>query len=368
MEQIEFTNNSNASNLYLSFDEWLLKIGSSYLIDTVHFIVAPLLGSIGLALNLISLKVLLNDQFKESRLYTYLRLYLINSSLICLLNIGLFTTARRYFYPDPYLGPFYHARVYPLLANIGYFYACLLEIIITFDRISILTNKAKLKFLDNHRPLLHCIFLLILCLTVTLPFGLMFSVRSLTARLSSTEIHTFYYLDSSVFFKSNAGKFLSYVQIVIRDLFGLGFQIGYNVYSLHLLKKYLANKVTHFSQNKRGSIKRSKRTINHIDEEELIDLKNAKNAKTSINTQNISKTITNATMMIFIICLMSAIEHILTMFIIYYASFSVGLNSQTLGIFTTIAFTLKHSSNFIVLYLYDRNFKRILLELFLYQK
>jgi hypothetical protein len=119
--------NVSSNNLtYFSFDFWLSQIGSSAYVDTMNLAIS-IIYAFGLVFNLLFFRILFNNEFKSVNLYSYLKVYLLNSSFICLAGVGLFLVARRYFYPNPQIAAIYLAYFYCYIVITGYFYTSMLD-------------------------------------------------------------------------------------------------------------------------------------------------------------------------------------------------------------------------------------------------
>lgn len=98
-----FIQESNISNLtYLTKDEFFLLNRLTNIIDDLEAYLMTPLSVLGIVLNLISFFIFKNNRFNSIPLYGYLKIYTINSSVICLINSTYFLISTSTFFSIVY--------------------------------------------------------------------------------------------------------------------------------------------------------------------------------------------------------------------------------------------------------------------------
>ena len=141
--------NNNMNSTFEIDENFYLKIGSTWTLDTIYLAIISPLGFIGFLLNMICFLTLvkINIKTNDIKLYEYLKVYSLNSALICLILGFSFTTlSPRYFtyFYNPFV-KFYICYIFGYIIVSLSFCNNLLDILITFDRISIFTPKFNFK-------------------------------------------------------------------------------------------------------------------------------------------------------------------------------------------------------------------------------
>jgi hypothetical protein len=374
-------NTSNTtSQYYPSFEFWLQVFGSTMFIDTLYFAFVPLVSLLGFIFNLIGLKVLFNNQFKSTKLYSYLKVYMVNSALVCLASVGIIFNSRRYFnLQNSYFSNFYIVYIYIVIVNTGYFYGGLLDILIILDRIFIIKNKSTL--LSKQSSWLICFVLFVVCLSINFPYFFVFYPSSLSVRLSDVESYTFYFFDVTTFAKSKIGTIITFTQYFFRDFFTLASEIILNLLSIYFLRRYLVKKAkmtsasTRTFTNNQPSLKLGDKQNKQNKQDKAMtvqDLTSNNTGQNSMHTlnstnpkkKNISKSDLKATLMVIIMTILSIMEHSFMLLCLLYFNFFTNLTAFTLGCLANTSVALKHSSNFLIFILFNKNFRNGFISLF----
>ena len=233
------------------------KVGSSWLLDSIYLFVISPISLIGFILNICCFFVLLPKlKIKQTKLYKYLRIYSLNSSLICFLHVFLFISfSPRYFdIAFEYVARFYRCKV------LGYFCVCLylfgnmLDILIALDRISIYLN-GKLDKFNQMKPYTKCFCLFIICMLTNLPILL-----SITVYINDdlTDLNKSIYLNciQTDFMRTKFGMILNLALIFTRDILTLIFELScfgllfyYYKYATIQFKKYYVSQARSVSMN-----------------------------------------------------------------------------------------------------------------------
>jgi hypothetical protein len=351
---------------YFSFEFWLLVFGSTIYIDTLLFLIIPLMSVFGLVINLIGFRVLLNEQFKSLRLYAYLRVYLLNSCCLCLIMIGIFVSSRRYVSAlNNYYSYFFISHIFAPIVVTCYSYAGVLDIVILLDRISMLTRN-KINFINKLSTNMVCLIAFIFNIFLTFTWYYALYPNSLTVDLSSTEAYTFHFFDLNNFTKSELFFIIRLVQTVLRDLIVTLAQVGLNCVSINLLKKHLIKKSKMLNNStakslqsglEKGSTKNQEKsnTISVINNNDAI--KNIAESNTINRQRNIDKADQRATIMVTLISIISILEHSFAFTVAIYLSIVINLISYSLSATSDAIYTFKHISSFFLLLAFNKNFK-----------
>jgi hypothetical protein len=232
--------NNNSANgnksVYFSVDFWLQIFGArSY--EEICFLLLIPIGSIGFILNVIALVILRGKDF-ELPIYEYVRIYTVNSMFICLLTatrfldktLGLFTFTNS-------RGVFmYITHVYIPLINLVYFYQSILDLVLTFDRIVLFTNRFT--FFRKLKPKLVCLLILICCIILMLYYWMYLTQKQTLVPLNGTQIFVINHMTTS--------KLSNYIAInlsnAITDILPLAFEIPLNIWVIFALRNYLKKK------------------------------------------------------------------------------------------------------------------------------
>jgi hypothetical protein len=368
-----FLEKNNTTYFPLSF--WLDAFGSTYFIDSMYLFVTSPLSFLGLVSNLIAFRILCGDQFKTVRLYSYQKVYLVNSATFCLVSMFSFLLTRRFIYFYTYAANIYIAHVYLSILNFSYFYAGCLDILIIIDRIILLRNKAF--FVNNFSPYLLCFVMLIAAIVIEMPYFFKFYAASLTVSLSANQAWTVQYVDSSEFSKSTLGLAFSYMQYALRDFLVFAIALVLNVYSIYILKIHLAKKSNLLKQTKSNmELTRTKKESNNqesvhkskniqTNDEKSLNTNGGSNiqpfstlngiqsvASTSTNKANLTrkkKKITNAdvktTLMVIFTSTFGLIVHSFECYGLWYFTYYIDTLGFTLASICNMLHVLKHSLN-----------------------
>jgi hypothetical protein len=394
--------NMSSARVFLSYEQWLELLASTLLIEIFSVCVVPFLGIVGIVLNIIALWCLLDDKFKKVKLYKYLKVYMVNSLLICLFCIGFISQSRRFSeIAQQHWALFYSAYIHLPIIFVLYSFAGLIDIMIIIDRISIMSSKSPL-FFKRIRPYAVCFVLFLIAFGLNATVWINYVPTMLTVQLGESYWHTFRILNPTLFNYSYAGQLIMNLQMAFRDIFVCLSHFVLNGASLLMLKKHLNKKskiligakgisVDNRTRALDGSNKANEPTLNHNSSSietnfnESIRKASKSTRKEAASTSNNRKemlnekeetTITkspsstnkksklsradlNATLMVTILTFISMIEHLVF--------FLAMLNrwspiSATFFIIANLFIAIKHSSNFVVLFIFNSIFRQVFLE------
>jgi hypothetical protein len=171
----------------------LKQVGSYPLYDTLFLVAFPIVGAISFTLNLISYHLFSAPYFtKKKPLYTFLRLYSLNSAIINLIfAFSFLLDSRRYVtFANTELATWLRCFVKIPILNLCYFFSSIMDVVFSLERyaeLKMTSSTMKLNF-RNINPLKLCASLFTTCFIVNLPYLFVFepSKRLLTLNITNT--------------------------------------------------------------------------------------------------------------------------------------------------------------------------------------
>lgn len=319
---------------------FLIKIGSTWVLDTLYLYVLTTFSMIGIVLNIINLIVLCNKNIGQIRLYDYLKFYSLNSLIITIItSLGFYSHVPRYF--EESLSQFSRiSRCYG--AHFGltfFFYGNVLNILIIFERMSL--YHINMKIFSTLNPYKVCVFSFFVCCLINWPTLLQYSIKSndefYQARTNYSILVNFTYCERTDFILSTVGKVIFCLIYFVRDILTLIIEIlAYSV-SLVTFKRYLRSKT-------------------HV----LVLALTISNPSSS-RIKRLERTNKNLTDMSISSALLSIICNCLTIFymVVYYL-FDNTLIFHYYGFFSTLIISIRYSLTFFFNYYYNLNFRNII--------
>jgi hypothetical protein len=221
---------------YHSAIYWLTKFGSDRAQDIKLLTLLPI-GIIGFILNILVLVVLRNKEFELS-VYSYIRAYTFNSALICLLISTRFVTKSYtlFKFTNTLVAQLYSSKFYVPVTKFLYLYGSFLDILLTFDRIVLFSNRFQ--FFKRLKPLLVCIIIAPITLILVIYHFINREIRETSVKLNKTEIFVIYSVKGS---KLN-DRLANIIINSIIDLLPIVLEILFNVATIFFLKKYINKK------------------------------------------------------------------------------------------------------------------------------
>ena len=317
------TSNLNVTSFNL--DSFYTMFGCTWLNDSLLVFVVFPLSAVGCLLNLFSYLILSKGLFNKSSFYTYVKIYVINSFCINLNLTFLFwsNTLRYFVFSNSAASSIYRSYIFVPLLNVNIFLSSLLDIVVSLDRALKFYPESSVKFstISANKISLALIFSsAVVCSLAFLQYKPMF------LQLDSTEQIRIYFIVDTDFSTSSFAKAYKYLVFFLRDLVCLLIQIVLNAAIVILLKRYIA-------QNKNRGVYDG-RTMAKLSNE---DQRN--------------------TLMAIIMCSFSLIEHFMFFGMVVYMDFNnQGIWSVFLAAITMIVITIRHMSNFFILYSSNRPF------------
>jgi hypothetical protein len=366
------------SRFYFTYEQWLEMLGFSMFNEILVLFTIPSLGILGILFNTIALWCLLDKKFKKTNLYKYLRVYMCNSLLICILCIGFICQSRRFTnIADQHWALFYRAYIQLPLLFLLYSNTGLIDIVIILDRISITSNSSRLLFVKRSRPYLVCFVLFVIALALNGTIWINFMPITLIVSLSNTKLHTFNILNHTPYLISPIGQLIINLQMAFRDILVFVAQFVLNVLLLLTLKKRLKKKFQILFGTRLMTLNESKKgnspgidnsgsvsTLKNKDKEASngSDSRETSANISSLMSENLAKLSRadlNATLMVSILTFISMIEHFIFFLAMLYRWSTISLLFFNISM---IFVALKHFSNFIVLFTFNSNFKHVFLK------
>jgi hypothetical protein len=236
---------NTTTNIHHSLDYWYKSLGSTVIQEIAFIIVIPI-GLLGIVLNIFALYVLRSQKFNLP-FYVYLRAYTINSLFICLFNATQFgTSVRRYLkFTNSKLLMQYFCYVYiPLIAIIN-LYGSSLDIILSIDRVAILSKRIHWFRNINSKKL--CVNLVMIFTVLCIPYWFIFEPTEMTVYLDKNTPITLHYF---VIISTNGFlKFYFYIFSCVVDVIPLISETTLNILSVYLIKMYNKNRRILFKLN-----------------------------------------------------------------------------------------------------------------------
>ena len=223
---------------YLTKQQWFELFGSSWTLDSLILFLATPFSLAGIILNSINLYVLSNKKFKSKIIFSYLKVYSLNSLLLSLTLSTYFNISYNYFdMTNTFLVRAYSSKVYIPVVTILAFFSGFLDILISVERLlDFFPNVKKLTSLKS------CFILLPIVILITLPYFFIYYPAHLDVNLSQTETFRLYYIGLSDFGKSSIGQMVNYALFFIKDVLVFIIEIVLSIILVALLRKYINKK------------------------------------------------------------------------------------------------------------------------------
>ena len=327
-------NTTNTSELGSNLDYWFSYFGVTFELDVLYMYILTIFSLLSFCLNSLVFKVLLKLKFNLSIIYSYFRLYIFNSLIISILLMTTFigNTYRTFRFTSTYLALAFAIYGNTPLLSTFYFYSTLLEIVIIIER----TEKfirPKYRCLRKFSFNKICIGTFLFSLVLNFPTFFNYHPDFSDVQLEDSSTFRIYYWALSDYSNSLLGTILSFTIYIIRDFLFLVLKIALNVYSVYLIKKYLAKK-------KKVPVS----GINVVEENH-------------VNQDYITKTDRNLIHMVIIMSIISIFENIFYGVAYAYYSTAYDIPSVYVSCISYIILAVKHGSNFFVFFFFNNLFR-----------
>ena len=326
---------------YVNEDSFLTRIGTRWWMDSIYlFFVCPL-SLIGIILNLLSLFVLYKMNEKKYFIFKILKVYCINSVLICIIAFFTFYVGSpRYIgFRLDYIARTYYCVIINYIGITFYLVGNVLDIIISIERSSIFLPR--LNKIQKLEPFSAFFALIIICHIVNVPSLFWYYVKNDKQMLEEL-VHS--YLTSTFYGRCGRwflfGNFPSYISnILIRDVLTLFLEVVFTLSTLYYFIKFQTKKAI----------------LLNYDQNDVI----VKTKKEESRMSSMSLYLTTTSILSHTAVLLTSVS-----LLIYESAFA----TTFLILIAIIAISFKHSSNFFIFYFFNKKFKTALLNYFNYRK
>ena len=333
----------NISNEIIYF-----KFGSTYSIDIIYmFLIVPM-SSIGFILNVLSFIVLTSISSKSKStsttiiLFKYLKVYTLNAIVINIYGIGCFTMALRLNgIMIDYFSRLFKCFLLTYHLTSTFLYGNLLDLVICHDRLSMFIKSIAINRKRLRRPYLEMFIIFLAGYLLNLPHLFRFKMRSDEETFDPINLNNATIGCCRMWIQINS--ILMCINILIRDLLPLSIEIWFSLMSFIYFRRFI----------------QKKRIITST----VVNMNNSSNKTKSIDTNDDNEI--NVSLFTFIRISMS----ILCNLMVIVSDILFEFNSQSFLTFYLLAvailfISIKSTSNFFILFYFNKCFKREFKRLF----
>ena len=254
--------NLNKQKEYVDLNElFYLKLGSTWTLDSMYLFLMGPLGLLGFFLNLISYFKIKNISPNRNAfnltLKKYLKIYTMNSSMICLIfSLCAIFRAPRYFdLAQNYVGSLFNCKIIPWLTVTIFFYINILDCVLLTDRLATLTTK--LNIFKNYDANKVSLVAFLVCFLINLPGFFLYQTKS-TEEFeeiinSYDKLINFIYYTTDPFFFTPIGFGFMVILVTIKDLLTMILEITLSILVSVVFKRYLIRKTHLLTTNTHNS-------------------------------------------------------------------------------------------------------------------
>ena len=349
---------------FLTKEEWFVIFGTTKLLDSLIFYLMGTTSIIGFLINCLSFFILSKKTFDSTPLFKYLKVYVANSSVVCLISSIYFipATYNLFEFTNTIWVRVYVTNMYAYLLSTAYFFSSYLDIYIGLERVSNFKPnfKQKIKRLSYK---FVCLGLFIFAVVANVPFYFVFTALNVDVKLDNFTKFRIYVSSASEFGESLNGRIASGLIFFLRDIATIIAEIILNITTLVLLKRQLSKK------SKMVMIPLKKLPNEEIETEKLFTEEITNNPdpgqtlssielKATHNKMNVSKLDRNLTCMVLLIGFFSIIAHILTLFCTSLYFFDNSLVTSYVCFSANFFVSFKHFLNFFILIMFNNLFQK----------
>jgi hypothetical protein len=221
---------------YLSLDFWLNAFGSPWVQEIANLTLIPI-GFFGFIFNIMALIILNGKQF-DIPVYEYIRIYTINSGVICLFTITRFiNNTRRFFsWSNTQFANRYFVYFYSPVTNSLFVFGAFMDIILTFDRIVMFSNRFH--FFKKFKPKIVSLVVLIASFVSMATIWISYTSTKRIIRLNETYLFTMNYMGASKY----KSIYIYVYNGVIMDVIPVIIEICLNISTIISLKTFIKKK------------------------------------------------------------------------------------------------------------------------------
>ena len=341
-------------------ENYLIKIGSTWLSDDIALYLLTPIGTTSVLLNFLCLLAFLKTN-NHSNLTEYFRFYTLTSFIGCLLALLYFTTAARYFDYDnsswSYWISLYRCILSQYIVTI-HFYVNSLSCLILFERLSYFKQKLK-AILSKIRPCKLCLISFFVCNLINLPSLFFFSMRTneeLKEAMNdfNLTVKEFTYCKRNPFYQTIYGQLILFIVVLLRDILMLIMEFSISFVSIKYFKDYLGKK-----RNLIQTYVSSTPSTNNL-KDYIIDITRANLNKSENFNSNLTK------MTIYLIgCSITLHLTLVICYLIVFIFFNQNsLASNYVSLLCLMMAFVKYILNFVFFYRFYRFFRQFLKKIF----
>jgi hypothetical protein len=229
---------------------------------------------------------------------------------------------------------------------------------VLLDRIAIF--KSQVRNMIKLTPYNICLISFVIVVVIDCPSFFVLTVTYETFKLNSTTSYQVWYFKNSDFANTQLGIVLTYVVYAIREGFVTLAQIVLNMASMYCFKQHMLKKarLSIGTPNRTGLAAASRVSELNMNSNRLPPTSQHRSGLQSTNVSRISTAETRATVMCFVMCILSLVEHVLVLTSVLYPF--LDSNYFNLILIYNIAFqwqVYKRIADFFILYFMNSNFK-----------
>ena len=200
-----------------SKEDWFESFGSTPALDSLIVYVLTPLSLIGFLLNILSFKIFNKPPFQTKPIFSYLKVYSINSAIISLVSATYITATYNFFeITNTFEVRAYASFFYIPIYTTGYFYSSILDIFISLERL--FNFYPKLNKFEKFSSRDVCLILFVVVVVIISPYFFIYYPSYLDVRLNLSSVFRIYYIDTTSFGKSYIGLVLVGLIFFIKDV------------------------------------------------------------------------------------------------------------------------------------------------------
>ena len=335
--------NSSSNETILVASDLFSLIGKLSVIQLMHIYFLVPLSLIAVGFNIIIFMTLTNKEFEAKKFFAYFRLNVINSIILSLIIatsfIGL--TKNVFEFTNSYAANFYFCFIYTPLLSTFYLNNSLLEIFIVVERcLYFMPSRCNKLKLINYKILGVVTFLLSFLVSLPLLFLTYPKYKDFEIEINST--FRLYFWEMSNLSMSSVGKMITYLMYFLRDILPLILKLCLNLISVIFIRNYKKR----LQQEKLAFALK-------LTNPSIVQTENIRKTKFTNQERYISKRDRNQTYMAIILSVLSLFKHL------FYLTAYILISLEEFDLFSIFfsLLTLKHISNFFILYKFSYLFR-----------
>jgi hypothetical protein len=232
-------NNTTSPNfIYFPLKFWYRQFGFGLYQDIVSLSMS-VTGTIGIVLNVLTLVILRSRAF-DLKLYTYLRVYVVNSIFICFWTAGIFMIMSRnvFKFPNTFIPNFYHSILPLPLLSLSYIFEGFIDTLMSFERVTLLSNRFN--WFNKRKPMFYCAISGFVSILTIIPYYFYYKVIKIVIPLNEIQVIELNYvgrLSHAIILERYENIFFC-----INDISPVILQIILSISAIILMKSYLKNR------------------------------------------------------------------------------------------------------------------------------